>query len=75
MIYKIRVGISGAVYKAGYYLATPVFRVSDLITMAGEPLLSASMNNVVIENLVGEKQTYDLIRQRCDVQHKSYRRD
>ncbi len=59
---KNRVAIAGAIHKAGYYLATPVSRVSDLITMAGEPLLSASMNNVVIEQLDGERQTYDLTR-------------
>ncbi len=59
---KIRVGISGAIYKAGYYLATPVSRVSDLITMAGDPLISAALDQVVIERLDGEHIVYDMTR-------------
>ncbi len=57
---KIRVGISGAIYQAGYYLTTPVSRVSDLITLAGDPLISASLNQVVIERLDGEHFTIDM---------------
>ncbi len=59
---KIRVGISGAIYKAGYYLATPVSRVSDLITLAGDPLISAALDMVVIERLDGERIACDLTR-------------
>ncbi len=59
---KIRVGISGAIYKAGYYLATPVSRLSDLITMAGDPLISAALDQVVIERLDGEHIVYDMTR-------------
>lgn len=59
---KIRVGISGAIYKAGYYLATPVSRVSDLVTLAGDPLISAALDQVVIERLDGERIPCDLTR-------------
>ena len=54
--------MSGAIYKAGYYLATPVSRVSDLITMAGEPLISAALDEVEIVRLDGERTPYDLTR-------------
>ena len=59
---KIRVSISGAIKRAGYYLTTPVSRVSDLITMAGRPLFSAGMNNVVIERLSGERLVCNMTR-------------
>ncbi|MCH8837837.1 MAG: SLBB domain-containing protein, partial [Candidatus Marinimicrobia bacterium] len=59
---KIRVGISGAIYKSGYYLTTPVSRVSDLITLAGAPLISAALDKVVIERLDGEHINCDLTR-------------
>ncbi len=59
---KIRVGISGAIYKAGYYLTTPVSRVSDLITLAGDPLISAALDQVVIERLDGKHIPCDLTR-------------
>ena len=59
---KIRVAISGAIKKAGYYLTTPVSRVSDLITLAGDPLISAALEKVVIERLNGEHITCDLTR-------------
>ena len=59
---KIRVAISGAIKKAGYYLTTPVSRVSDLITLAGNPLIGTALDQVVIERLDGEHITCDLTR-------------
>ena len=59
---KIRVGISGAINRAGYYLTTPVSRVSDLIAQAGTPLISAALDQVVIERLDGEHIVYDMTR-------------
>ena len=59
---EIRVSISGSIRQAGYYSTTPVSRLSDLITQAGQPLFSAAMNNVVIERLSGERLVCDMTR-------------
>lgn len=73
-IRKIRVHVTGEVFKPGTYVSTPTDRVSDLISRAGNLKQYAYIQNIEIKHINGEVETINFsdFKEKGDLQQNPF---